>query len=408
MAEPIHVLHLCHHSVVRQGILRSQVAEPMKRLARNPRLKITVVSAERSDERDPMAERDLSRDLAGAGVSLHVLEKRVAPAARTARPPLLKRVLSPMHLAWDVLRLRRLAFRFAREHRPCVIHARSYIAAWAALGVRRRELCRLVFDPRGALPEELAAAQGWAADSRRYLWWRDLERRLLRGADTVIAVSEPMAAHFAERADVSPVVIRNCVDLERFSPGTRTPAPGAPLRLVFLVGVDVPYQASELALTLRRAVAAGWPAGAILRVITPDADAMRARLGSPEVSCDSLARDAIPAALAESDLGVLVRDSTVGSLVACPVKFPEYLAAGLPVLATRGIGEVDAILRDRGVGVSLDPSATSEWPRHLAPLLARLTSQREELRQSARRAAEEIFAWEHSLPLLEHAYGLWR
>jgi len=143
-------------------------------------------------------------------------------------------------------------------------------------------------------------------------------------------------------------------------------------------------------------------------VITPDADAMRARLGSPEVNCDSLARDAIPAALAESDLGVLVRDSTVGSLVACPVKFPEYLAAGLPVLATRGIGEVDAILRDRGVGVSLDPSATSEWPRHLAPLLARLTSQREELRQSARRAAEEIFAWEHSLPLLEHAYGLWR
>jgi hypothetical protein len=88
------------------------------------------------------------------------------------------------------------------------------------------------------------------------------------------------------------------------------------------------------------------------------------------------------------------------------VKFAEYLAAGLPVVASAGVGECDAILRERCCGVSLEHSDTAGWQDSLRPLVERLRADREGLRHAARSTTEGLFNWDQYLPTLSEAYGL--
>jgi hypothetical protein len=284
------------------GILRSQVIVPMRLMARDPRLRITIVSGERARERDQAEEKRLGEELAGEGIALRVFEKQVGHAARHVRATPLRRALAPVLLTRDVMRLSRVVQAFTRDKSRCVVHARSHVPAWAAVRARRGHRFKLVFDPRGALPEELRDANGWGETSWRYRWWKRLESRVVREAVAVIGVSQPMADHFDAIGSVTPLVVRNCVDLDRFLPGTRVPSPDEPLRLVSLVGVDVPYQATEQSTAVRESLADLWPGGAVLRILSPDADAIRQRVGGERVTCESPPRAQIPAILAESDI----------------------------------------------------------------------------------------------------------
>ncbi|MBN1476599.1 glycosyltransferase [Candidatus Sumerlaeota bacterium] len=405
-ADPIHVLHLCSNSVVHQGILRSQVVEPMRRLAMDPRLKITIVSGERVGERNRGEEARLRGEIEAAGMDLRILEKRVGPALRVRRPGAMRRLLSPWHLWRDIRGMARIVEAFAREHPGCVVHARSYLPAWAALRVRDRVTFRFVFDPRGLLPEELAYAQGWSRKSRRYRWWKSLESKICRAADHLIALTPQMAEHFRHIAHVDPIVIPCCVDLDRFTPGTRVPAEGEPLRLVYLVGVDVPYQTLDLALALREVIATLWPGGAQLTIASPDAQAIRERVGGDDVICAAVPRGEIPRLLADSDLGVLVRVPSIISRVASPVKFAECLAAGLPVVATAGIGECGVILLEHGCGAVVNPAERGTWGHAVLDLLEALQRDREGLRRAARHAAGVVYDWDRYLPLLRRMCGL--
>jgi glycosyltransferase involved in cell wall biosynthesis len=46
-----------------------------------------------------------------------------------------------------------------------------------------------------------------------------------------------------------------------------------------------------------------------------------------------------------------MRDSVFANKVACPIKIGEYLACGLPVILTKGIGDFDALINQAGIGV---------------------------------------------------------
>src|SRR5205823_7759921 len=50
-------------------------------------------------------------------------------------------------------------------------------------------------------------------------------------------------------------------------------------------------------------------------------------------------------------------------LASSPTKFAEYLASGLPVVSTRGIGDIDAVIEDEGVGVLLDDFTAESYAK---------------------------------------------
>jgi len=58
--------------------------------------------------------------------------------------------------------------------------------------------------------------------------------------------------------------------------------------------------------------------------------------------------------LSAADLGFIMRHDTTVNNVASPVKVAEYLACGLPVVLTRGIGDYSEMIPGAGVGVVID------------------------------------------------------
>jgi glycosyltransferase involved in cell wall biosynthesis len=55
--------------------------------------------------------------------------------------------------------------------------------------------------------------------------------------------------------------------------------------------------------------------------------------------------------LAGADFGILLREEHLVNRVASPLKFAEYLASGIPVVASAGIGDTEEIIKKYDVGV---------------------------------------------------------
>jgi glycosyltransferase involved in cell wall biosynthesis len=68
--------------------------------------------------------------------------------------------------------------------------------------------------------------------------------------------------------------------------------------------------------------------------------------------------DQVALYLSAGDLGLLPRRPSLVNQVASPVKFAEYLAAGLPVLTNQGVGDYSELVHREGIGVALSATCT--------------------------------------------------
>jgi glycosyltransferase involved in cell wall biosynthesis len=235
------------------------------------------------------------------------------------------------------------------------------------------------------------------------------ERRLLRAADVTIVSSEGLR-RLAERDTDRVVLHRVGVDDERFRAGGAPPADLARLpapRLGYTGALDERVDAELLV-----RVAGDHPGGSVV-VIGPVADARAARLvrAAPNVHLlGARPHAAMPAYLGGLDVALLPYRSTPVTDVVFPVKCLEYLASGLPCVATGlpELGDLDDVIAvapdagafraavaeavgGRGVGTveaRRARAAEYRWAGRIAGLVAIVeAAQRErEAREGGRRA----------------------
>ena len=80
----------------------------------------------------------------------------------------------------------------------------------------------------------------------------------------------------------------------------------------------------------------------------------------------------VPLVLPAADAGISFRVRSRGSLGVSPAKVAEYLAAGLPVVSTQGIGDCDQILARSNLGVVVQHLEDTEYRRAARTLLTLL------------------------------------
>ena len=78
----------------------------------------------------------------------------------------------------------------------------------------------------------------------------------------------------------------------------------------------------------------------------------------------------IPAEMAAGDIGLSTMLPTFSKLASAPTRVAEYLAAGMPVGALAGVGDLDRLLSEARVGVTLRDST----PESIAAAAADLRS----------------------------------
>lgn len=251
------------------------------------------------------------------------------------------------------------------EYSIDVLMPRSILPGLSALLGVRADMPHLVFDADGLALDERVDFAGQSPHSLVHRLLRDIEAQLVRRADVVLTRSAKASLILLARAGAGTAeakfhVVGNGRDASLFHPQdaqarARTRAglgiaADAPL-LVYAGSMGLQYCADEMLrlfqhVHLRRA-------DSRLLVLTQSPEHFQGALAQSSLPADAVlvravAPDQVPQYLACADLGLALRRPSFSMQGVAPIKLGEYLLCGLPVAATAGIGDTDALAGDGG------------------------------------------------------------
>ncbi|MDQ3228538.1 MAG: glycosyltransferase [Pseudomonadota bacterium] len=249
-----------------------------------------------------------------------------------------------------------------KRHAIDVVMPRSTLPALAAgLALKQATHVRMVFDADGLPHDERVDFEGWSPHGLAYRVLRDMEASAVRRADVVLTRSRKAIDILAARAgggtaEEKFLVVGNGRDAERFRPASDAEraatrrelgvSDAAPF-VVYAGSIGEQYCLAEMLSFFRRVRALASDASLLLLTGSPEAaergldgfDDLRPHCQIRHVAADDVARF-----LGAADLGLALRRPTFSMQAVAPIKLGEYLLCGIPVLATQGIGDTDALL----------------------------------------------------------------
>lgn len=330
---------------------RSQVLSYLYRLAGE--YDITLVSFEKTTENRGALEAELSE----RGI-------RWRPLVYHKRPPVISTLRDVIAGALELARAAR------HGGRPAIVHVRSYVPALIALVARRATGGKLVFDIRGFWADERVEGRIWPAESPLYRvlyrFAKRCERRFFATADAVVTLthaSVPQVRAWTAGREVPVEVIPTCADLALFTRDERREG-GAQVTWVGSIGT---WYRFDLAAPLAAAL------GMRLGVVTRQLELAKETLGDRAASIKTLPLAEVPGELFSGDVGLCLYVSTFSRLATAPTRFAEYLAAGMPVVVTPAVGDLERLVIDHRVGVVLrgdDQRALESAATEIRELLA--------------------------------------
>ncbi|MCB0764795.1 MAG: hypothetical protein R2815_00530 [Flavobacteriales bacterium] len=248
-----------------------------------------------------------------------------------------------------------------RRLKPHGIIGRGVFATALALRMRQQGLTgRVCYDGRGAYAAEWEEYRV-VNDDRLIAQFRPLEAAAVNDTDIRLAVSEALVAHWKDRYDYDAdehVVVPCTLGKGSSRSGGPLEVPirtslgwGAADMVLVYSGSTVGWQS----LALLEEVLVSWlgrsSANKLLFLSRSDLHASVLQQRFPDqVAQRWLDHAQVKSALADCDMGVLIREDTVTNRVASPTKFAEYLSAGLPVLISERLGDFSELVRTERIG----------------------------------------------------------
>ncbi len=295
--------------------------------------------------------------------------------------------------------------RFCRARGISTVHLHSPQCGCLGPGIRRLlPGARVVFEPHGIAAAEfrvlgLSEAEVAVAEEQ--------ERQSAAGCTQMLTVSRAMTRHYesyltgpAPESLVIPSVTdfatAGLTDADRTRARADLGVDDAPL--VLYVGGLQPWQEPE----------SMWALVAGARSLRPDlrllvltmAPEDEARVGLRAAGVPDACAIVRPAPRSEvlrlstaADVALLLRRRDPVNEVASPVKFGEYLTAGVPVVTTPWVGDCGAIVEERGVGVVVDPWGGDDAAHRLVGYLGTVLEARASIAAACRETATELLSW---------------
>jgi len=287
-----------------------------------------------------------------------------------------------------------------RASRPDFIYERYTLFNLAGILAARRHRLRIVLEVNAPLAFERARYERLAL--KRLAQY--CEARICRLADAVVVVSTPLKAYLVDQG-VAPdriTIVPNGADPDEFRPDPRKREAvrrrhGIPPDAVVagFIGILRPWHGVDMLLEAAALVrASGCPVW--LLIVGDGPSLAELKTLSSKRGLDDFVRftgrvphDAIPEYVAAFDIGVSPR----ATFYASPMKIPEYMAAGVPVIAPRMANITDLVTE--GIDSEcFEPESVDD----LASALQQLASNpdhRTRLARAARQSILEHRSWRH-------------
>jgi glycosyltransferase involved in cell wall biosynthesis len=314
-------------------------------------------------------------------------------------------------LIWDVLKMSVEVNTRCRRNRIDLIHCRvhvPFLMAWYASAVQRTPI---LFDFRGFLAEEYGDAGLWKPGGVKFRLTKWVERKMAAWCSAMVVLTHPVREYIMKAYEIPGeklFVVPCCVDLQQFClkdpvpPGAR----GRSLNIVYSGSTEGRYDVPAMLSFFAQFY--GKRPGSHLTILTTgdikkvQALVANASLPGDAVSIRSLPHHQVPESLSEQDLGLLFLRGNLGLIATSPTKLGEYLACGLTVVAEKGLGGLERILVEEGVGCLVSSDQPASWDEAISEAI-RLCDQPDSRLRSVRTAAK-YYALEQGVETYAQAY----
>lgn len=363
-------LYICYFSL-REPLVQTQVIPYLREIMKDG-VKVSLLTfepelrAKWSDEQIAAAKSDL----AAKGIKWFVLPYHKRPSAAAT--------------LYDVQAGARYVRRLIEQEDVDVLHSRVHVPALMAALARKSSVRKpkILFDIRGFFPEEYIDAGLWQENGLLFRSVKRVESWLMKEADGFVVLTEKARGIlFPESKDAGfddqgrPVeVIPCCVDLPRRFPDSLASAReemrerlgvGGRRVITHLGALGGLYLSEEIA-DLFAAARKLDPSIFALFLTQSDPERIVPLLrdrgfGEKDYFAGRVPPEDVGRYLSAADAGLSIVKATYATASRSPTKIPEYLACGLPVIANRGVGDVDLLIEGARVGALLDGFTEADY-----------------------------------------------
>lgn len=348
-------LYICYFGV-RQPLVRTQVIPYLQELAKGG-YKVHLLTF----------EPDLSREWTSK--QLETERSQLAEKGISWQCLAYHKRLSAMATAWDIFAGAKCVKKITARENIDILHGRVHVATLMGAIARKfsRRKPKLIFDIRGFFPEEYTDAGVWPENGILFRTAKRVERWLMRESDGFVILTEK-GREMVLANETRPVeVIPCCVDFATRFPAD-TPSQrdemreklGVSGRTVYThVGaLGGLYLTKELADLMAAARELDQRAFALFLTQSDPQELVSLLRERGFAENDYFAGRVDPSEIASylsaADVGLSFVKATYATQSRSPTKIPEYLAAGLPVIANSGVGDVDELIQTEKVGLLID------------------------------------------------------
>jgi len=362
-------LYICYFGF-RQPLVQTQVIPYLREIAKDG-IQVMLLTFE-PDLKNAWSEDEVNEvraTLHEQGIDWHCLAYHKRPSA--------------IATAWDIFAGALWIRQRIRTEGLDVLHGRAHVAT--LMGALARKLSshkpKLIFDIRGFMPEEYTDAGVWPENGAIYRAAKRAERWLLKISDGFVVLTEKarqmLFANETRPVEVIPCCVdfdgRFSADIEALRQDTRDRLGINGRRVLTHVGaLGGLYLTKELAALMAAARRHDPSTFAVFLTQTDGSEILRELerhgFGKGDRLVGRVAPSEIPAYLAASDAGLSFVKATYSTQSRSPTKIPEYLAAGLPIVANAGVGDVDELIESERVGVLINEFGEGAYDQALEEL----------------------------------------
>ena len=356
------VLYITYENVYRTAILQAMVIKPLANLNEKYKINFTILSTLKNEERDAIYKKN--KDFTNKEFKyLNILE---FPKNLSSRQSILTFFL-------DTFRILRYSIKVSSDHD--IIHCRGYGGAFIGYFTSLFSGKPFIFDMRGVLPEETVDVGKINKNGFKFKILKIAERILIRKAGLVFVVSNKFKLYVKSEFKKEEVInINNPTDFSIYHSSIRTTEK---INLIYS-GSMQNWHLPELTLTYFQKLYQEYNNKVYLIFCTNDLTKGKElfnRFDLPEESFElvTVLPQDMPKYYMRAQIAFCLIKQSFSKSVCFPVKFSEYIASELMVIANEGIGDLENIISEFNCGIVLESDEYNESDFHKLKSLVELS-----------------------------------